>query len=339
MRSLRSAARCMSLVAFLCMHWHGGSALAKGPHLPEVRIELTGRLTSSQRAFVLRLPELERDRRDMVRSLLRQRIYWGEFDLDDDGIPERIIMIGYSTMFGDGNDCGKSRCSTLILTLKTQGWKSASHIRASRNTLRVLPETDRGWRRLYDGPDRFYKLGKFGGYVETKSVEESADDKYDYRIPLAEPAADLATPPRPGTPIRFKNDLSAAQRNFVRTHPEFQWMHQEVNVSLIKKWIYWADYDLNGDGIPERIILVEHGAVCGTAGCNLTIWQKNGTEWIKDSGLSGHREYFVVLPETDSGWHRLDDGSEILTHLPCGYFSQEIIDDDASVGSNPCRNN
>lgn len=174
MRSLRSAARCLSLAAFLCMHWHGGSALANAPTLPEERIELTGRLTASQRAFVLRLPELERDRRDMVRSLLRQRIYWGEFDLDGDGVAERFVILEFSGM------CGWIGCSTTIFKFGPKGWELAGGIGADRDSLWILPETDNGWRRINTGTV-FYRFPC--GYLDDELID-------DYRERGREPCDD-----------------------------------------------------------------------------------------------------------------------------------------------------
>lgn len=303
------------------------------------RIELTGRLTAEQRDFVLRLPQMLvlYDRVMLIGALVRQRVYWGEFDLDGDGAPERIIMFGYSAMIWDGSDCTKADCDTLIMKREAQGWVYASKISAKRNSMHVLPEIDRGWRRIYGGPRLVYERGPFGGYVRLGTVFARTHEETPAKPEDIDKPADLPEVPPGGVRLEFTNRLTAAQRNFVRTHPEFQWMYREIQESIFKRNVYWAEFDLNDDGVAERLVLVEHGGVCGTAGCNLTVLRRQGGEWVMDSGLSGSRNYFVVLPETDDGWHRLDDGSEILTHFHCGYYSPSTIEEATEDGINPCR--
>ncbi|MBI3507283.1 MAG: hypothetical protein HY059_20805 [Proteobacteria bacterium] len=115
-------------------------------------------------------------------------------------------------------------------------------------------------------------------------------------------------------------------------------MRQELDESLRKRRVYWAEIDLNADRMPERIVIVEHPATCGTSGCMASIFAWRDGHWKFDSGISGEHKTFSILPETDLGWRRLHNGDIPYFRLPCGYFSQEVIDDDASVGSNPCRN-
>jgi hypothetical protein len=84
---------------------------------------------------------------------------------------------------------------------------------------------------------------------------------------------------------------------------------------------------------------VEHPATCGVSGCTTVIFVRRDGHWKFDSGISGEHKIFSILPESDLGWRRLHNGELPYYRLPCGYFSQETIDDDASVGSDPCRSN
>jgi hypothetical protein len=68
-----------------------------------------------------------------------------------------------------------------------------------------------------------------------------------------------------------------------------------------------TEFDLNGDGLPERILRVEAGVeTCGSAGCRILVLKKDGRRWrvIFDTVATD----IAVLDQTDFGYHRLCDG-------------------------------
>jgi len=61
--------------------------------------------------------------------------------------------------------------------------------------------------------------------------------------------------------------------------------------------------DLNGDGIPDAIVLFNGPDNCGSGGCTLEIFRgtKQGSEFISGSTIS--REPIEILAEKRFGWH------------------------------------
>ena len=66
-----------------------------------------------------------------------------------------------------------------------------------------------------------------------------------------------------------------------------------------------AMVDLNGDSIPDAVVLITDRSYCGTGGCSLLVLKgtKNGFVVLSESSIS--REPIYVLRETMHGWHSL----------------------------------
>lgn len=334
MRSLRISACSLSLATVLGVHWLGGAVVAKDTTLPGTRIELTSWLTASQRDFVLTLPELRRDRHYLIRALLKQRVYWGEIDLDDDDVPERIVMIGYGGSIRSGADCRQDRCTTMILKRHPDGWKLNSEIRANRDSLRALPESDHGWRRLHDGPEHVYSQGRFGYDLPRADSPRNAE----FRQKIADLAAAslaISRQASEGTHVATTNRLTAAQRNFIRTAPAHQPYFREFNEALLKRQVYWAEFDLDGDGVAERFVILEFSGMCGSIGCSTTIFKFGPKGWEAAGEIGAGNDSLWILPETDNGWRRINTGT-VFYRFPCGYLDDELIDDYRERGREPC---
>ena len=334
MPSPRFAARRLSLATILCVHWLGGYALATEPPQPGTRIELTSWLSTSQRDFVLTLPELRRDRHYLIKALLKQRVFWGEFDLDDDGAPERIVMIGYAGSIKHGADCRHDRCTTLILKHQLNGWELNSEIRANRDSLNAMPESDGGWRRLHADAGHTYSQGKFGYEL----LPAEAPRNFEFRQKIADlAAASLAISQQTseGTHVATTNRLTAVQRSFIRTAPAHQPYFKEFNEALLKRQVYWAEFDLDGDGVAERFVILEFSGMCGSIGCSTTIFKLGPKGWELAGEIGADRDSLWILPEIDNGWRRINTGT-VFYRFACGYLDDELIDDYRERGREPC---
>jgi hypothetical protein len=324
----------LSLAAALLLHLLGGSAIAKEPPLSGTRIELTSWLTASQRDFVLTLPELRPDRHYLIQTLLKQRVLWGEFDLDDDGVPERIVMIGYGGSIRHGADCRHDRCTTMILKRHPDGWKLNSEIRANRDALHALPESDHGWRRLRADAEHVYRQGRFGYVLPRADILPNAEFRQKI-ADLAAAALAISRQASVGMHVETTNRLTAAQRSFIRTVPAHQPYFREFNEALLKRQVYWAEFDLDGDGMAERFVILEFSGVCGSIGCSTTIFKFGPNGWELAGQIGADRDSLWVLPEIDNGWRRINTGT-VFYRFPCGYLDDELIDDYRESGREPC---
>jgi hypothetical protein len=65
----------------------------------------------------------------------------------------------------------------------------------------------------------------------------------------------------------------------------------------------YALVNLNGDGIPDAIVLFKGHENCGSGGCALEIFRGVGPGFEFVSGSTISREPIQVLPEKRFGWH------------------------------------
>lgn len=66
----------------------------------------------------------------------------------------------------------------------------------------------------------------------------------------------------------------------------------------------YALIDLNGDGIPDAVVLLR-GGYCGSGGCTLQIYQGTQRGFIFVSSSMISREPVQILTEKRFGWHSL----------------------------------
>ena len=67
----------------------------------------------------------------------------------------------------------------------------------------------------------------------------------------------------------------------------------------------YAMTDLNGDGVPDAVVLITDPQWCGSGGCALAILRGKGKGFVFLSGASISREPIPVLAETRKGWRSL----------------------------------
>lgn len=75
-------------------------------------------------------------------------------------------------------------------------------------------------------------------------------------------------------------------------------------LSTPRTYVY-ALTDLNGDGIPDAVVLVSDHAFCGSGGCNLAILRGTGQSFVYVSGSTISRAPIRVLREVRHGWKSL----------------------------------
>ncbi|HET7222983.1 MAG TPA: hypothetical protein VFI81_07285, partial [Rhodanobacteraceae bacterium] len=63
--------------------------------------------------------------------------------------------------------------------------------------------------------------------------------------------------------------------------------------------------DLNGDGSPEAVVFRTGGGMCGTGGCNLTVFQRRGDTWYPVGGAGIANPPVRVLRQRTDGWASL----------------------------------
>lgn len=67
----------------------------------------------------------------------------------------------------------------------------------------------------------------------------------------------------------------------------------------------YALTDLNGDGIPDAIVLITDSAYCGSGGCVMAVFRGTPNGFVEVSSSTISRQPVYVLAETRSGWHSL----------------------------------
>src|SRR5215467_958593 len=63
--------------------------------------------------------------------------------------------------------------------------------------------------------------------------------------------------------------------------------------------------DLNGDGKPEAIVYLIGKSWCGSGGCRLFIFQKNGASWKLVTTMAITNPPIRMLDTASHGWHSL----------------------------------
>lgn len=66
-----------------------------------------------------------------------------------------------------------------------------------------------------------------------------------------------------------------------------------------------ADRDLDGDGVAEKLLLMQGPAWCGSGGCTLLVLEQAGTTFKQRARVSVTRAPIRVAPTTSHGWHDL----------------------------------
>ena len=101
--------------------------------------------------------------------------------------------------------------------------------------------------------------------------------------------------------------------------PAHQPYYREFNEALLKRQVYWAEFDLDGDGVAERFAILEFSGMCGSIGCSTTIFKFGPKGWELAGEIGADRDSLWILPEIDNGWRRINTGT-VFYRFPCGYL-------------------
>jgi hypothetical protein len=128
--------------------------------------------------------------------------------------------------------------------------------------------------------------------------------------------------------VRFRNDLTAAERLLVRRLPELRGDKAELTAAFAGKNVWMADVALRDDAKGEKLVLLQTGYWCGSVGCQLLLLEREGRYWQIVTSLNfelGNRP-LRILPDSDSGWRRLAWGDQVYIWRACGYWTRDILD-------------
>ncbi|WP_148293970.1 hypothetical protein [Azospirillum sp. B4] len=77
------------------------------------------------------------------------------------------------------------------------------------------------------------------------------------------------------------------------------------HVASPKKSVRYAEADLDGDGIPEVFLAVADAYYCGSAGCTVYVYHRQGEQWRFLTAVWSDPGDLLVLGRSDKGYRRL----------------------------------
>lgn len=141
-----------------------------------------------------------------------------------------------------------------------------------------------------------------------------------------------------GRLLPFHSHLSGEERRFIQTSPLLHGERDAWLAALKRDKVFWADVDLNDDGQPERLLLLQTSQWCGSDGCLLRILTQQGRSgWRQLADISAEPGAISLLPEADGGWHRLGYGRQPFFWNGCEYLTADDAQADRRDGLDPCR--
>jgi putative lipoprotein len=84
-----------------------------------------------------------------------------------------------------------------------------------------------------------------------------------------------------------------------------QWVGEKVPPREAPTLYRYASVDLNGDSIPEAVLLITDLRYCGTGGCTLVVMIREAGHLKVISWSTISREPFCVAAERSNGWRSL----------------------------------
>jgi hypothetical protein len=103
--------------------------------------------------------------------------------------------------------------------------------------------------------------------------------------------------------IAFLSPVVNAQENKSLTSATYEYLSKRGDDSHPVLRTY--QFDLNGDGREDAIVLLTGNKWCGSGGCNMLVFQgtEKGFSLVSTSTITNIP--IAVLPETKHGWHTL----------------------------------
>lgn len=130
------------------------------------------------------------------------------------------------------------------------------------------------------------------------------------------------------TIVVFRNDLTPSERLIVRLLPELRSDRAELEEAFRWREVWIADATLRVGGPPQKIVTIQIGYFCGSAGCTTRILERVGRRWEEVASIAFEVDApapLRILPESDEGWYRLAWGNTIHIWRKCGYWTEETL--------------
>jgi hypothetical protein len=139
--------------------------------------------------------------------------------------------------------------------------------------------------------------------------------------------------------VVFRNDLTPSERLIVRLLPDMRSDRAELETAFRDGEVWIADVALRVSGPRQKIVVIQTGYFCGSAGCKTLILERAGRRWVEMAGISfevNAPASLRILPQSDEGWYRLGWGQITYTWRRCGYWSDAEPEDDGIDGAAWC---
>jgi hypothetical protein len=125
------------------------------------------------------------------------------------------------------------------------------------------------------------------------------------------------------TTVVFRNDLTPSERLIVRLLPDMRSDRTELETAFRYGEVWIAEAALRVSGPRQKIVVIQTGYFCGSAGCTARILERAGRRWSEIASVK-----FVVaggaslriLPQSDEGWYRLGWGNINYVWQKCDYL-------------------
>jgi hypothetical protein len=142
------------------------------------------------------------------------------------------------------------------------------------------------------------------------------------------------------TTVVFRNDLTPGERLIVRLLPDMRSDRAELEMAFRYGEVWIAEAALRVSGPRQKIVVIQTGYFCGSAGCRTLILERVGQRWVEVAGISFEIDApapLRILPQSDEGWYRLGWGRITYTWRRCGYWSDDEPEDDGFDVESWCK--
>lgn len=128
--------------------------------------------------------------------------------------------------------------------------------------------------------------------------------------------------------VAFRNDLTAVERLIVRRLPELRDDKTELAAAFAGKNVWIADVALHDAGNGSKLVLLQTGYWCGSAGCQLLLLERDRRRWriVTSLNFEVGAKPLRILPESDTGRRRLAWGEQVYIWRDCGYWTHDMLD-------------
>lgn len=119
-----------------------------------------------------------------------------------------------------------------------------------------------------------------------------------------------------GKAIFFRNVSTQQEKEFAQEQISAHFRDESGPLfeSSISGWnIKLAEADLDDDGAPEKLVMIDESCWCGSAGCQGLLLNKERQRWSLITRPTISAEKTILLAEKKFGYHKLYTGSSVYT--------------------------